>query len=130
MERSRHGLALVPTAPANGTIADQDPTFAVANVQGSGAIITFDNTLGWANECQGFMFTYQGMPQGAQRNFFGGPWRDCGWLQGNDVAPPASGPEQPLKWPTFTGQRMWVYARISREDGRLSEPMRADCIVT
>lgn len=126
----RSELTLVDAAPVIFEIPDHDPTLAiVASETGSSISFTFDNTRAWANEVGGYLFKFQGRPQNAQRNFFAGPWRLLGTIDGIVETPPESPDEQDAVFPIAEGQHQWVYARIIRADGRLSEPFRADCFV-
>jgi hypothetical protein len=118
------GLGWRDTAPVVFELAEKDPTVVCTpdlTIPHIG--LTFDNTLGWANETQGYMFVYQGRPQNKTCNFFNGPWRYMGLISGVLGAPPAS----PYTFPTFPfpialGQKQWLMIRIARGDGRMSEP--------
>jgi len=91
--------------------------------------ITFDDTLAWASEDGGMLELYQGVPQNAQRNFFGGPWNQMTGLQGSAALPLVSPLDKECATVCTEGQHVWVYARIRRADGRLSAPFRADVLV-
>jgi len=123
-------LAPVDDGPVVFELPDQDPTFAVTGTAGGQTLdITFDNTLAWANEVGGYMFKFQGQPQNPQRNFFGGPWRLMDHIIGADPTPPTSPDTQNVQFAIAETQRQFVYARIMRADGRLSEPFRNDCFI-
>jgi len=108
-------------------IPEQDPTLAITATEAGQTIsVTFDNALDWANETGATMFIYQGTPQNGQRNFFAGPWRFIGNVLGDDAVPPVSPVVIPVDFAIAEGQRQWIFARIRRVDGRLSEPFRAD----
>lgn len=110
-------------------IPDADPTFAVTASEATQQLtFTFDNTLNWANETGAAMFLYQGSPQNAQRNFFGGPWQYVDRILGDVAVPPVSPLPFAVSFPIAEGQHQWVYARIRRVDGRLSQPFRADVL--
>lgn len=120
----------IPAGPVVNELPGADPTFAItASATTQLITITFDDVMAWANEVGGRMFIFGGKPQNTQRNFFAGPWRGGGFFAGQVGAAPAS----PLPVGTFyqlaQGQRLWVYARISRADTRLSEKFYADCII-
>jgi hypothetical protein len=126
MQRSK---AIVKPGPTTLTLPEKDVTFAIAANAGSQHIgITFDNTLPWATQTDGFLAFYQGRPQGATRNFFNGPWHYLGGLDGDDPAP-ESPVQKTAYYPLVAGQRIWVYCRIHMADGRLSERFSDDCIV-
>lgn len=127
---SQSDFSLVDDGPVIFELPAQDPTMAILASETDEEIeIEFDNLMDWANETGAYFVIFQGMPQNAQRNFFAGPWRLLGYIPGNDITPPTSPASAPVVFAIFQGQRQWIYARIIRKDGRLSEPFRADCIV-
>lgn len=89
--------------------------------------ITFDDAADWAAEVGGHLLVSVGSPQNAQRNFFGGPYRFAGVIDGA-VVPPSS-PDATIDVPFVCteGQRVWVKCRIVRADGRLSEEFTVNC---
>lgn len=117
--------------PAGPVIFELPPLDAAFDVTASEATqqvsIIFNAALAWVNEDGAGMLVYQGSPQNAQRNFFDGPWRSISAIWGNAAAPPASPYVMAVDFPIAQGQHTWVYARIRRLDGRISEPMRAEC---
>ena len=131
--RSNHWLkrleqTLVDAGPVIFELPAADPTFAITASEATQLIsVTFDNTMAWASETGAWMELYQGSPQNAQRNFFAGPWRRVLAITGVDGAPPPSPFDAPVDFAIAEGQRQWMYARIRRADGRLSEPFYADC---
>jgi len=90
---------------------------------------TFDNTMDWAIETGGLMILFQGSPQNAQRNFFAGPWRLWTGIEGIDPGGAVTPKIAPATFAVAEGQRVWLYARIMRADGRISEPFTFDCVV-
>lgn len=124
------GYTPIDAGPVIFELPAQDPTFAVVAVESTQLLsYSFDNAMDWANEDSAKLFIFQGQPQNAQRNFFAGPWRHNYIAGGNSVTPPESPAAQAVSFAIAAGQRQWVYARILRTDGRLSEKFRADCIV-
>jgi len=126
----QNDLTPVDAGPTIFELPAKDPTLAITASEITQQIsITFDNTLDWANETGGYMFKFQGIPQNPQRNFFTGPWRLLGHIDGNDATPPTSPDDQSTAFAITELQRQWLYARIARKDGRLSEPFRNDAFV-
>lgn len=125
------GGTRVDDGPSIFELPEADPTLEITASESTQVIsVTFDNTLAWANETGGYMVMYQGQPQNPQRNFFGGPWRYGGKADGDDTTPPTS--PNPIIAP-FTiaeSQKQWLYARIIRADGRISQTFRADAIIS
>lgn len=123
-------LTLVDDGPTVFELPAKDPDFAITAGAGAQQIeFTFNNAMDWANETDAHLIKFQGAPQNAQRNFFGGPWRLMGVIDGDDGEAPSSPDTQDVVFAIAQFQRQWVYARISRKDGRLSEPFRADVFV-
>jgi len=124
----RIGLTLVDDGPTIFELPDADPTFAItASELTQNISAAFDNTMAWAVETGGVLFMFQGSPQNAQRNFFGGPWRFWTAVEGIDPGGAVTPKEAPAVFAIAEDQHQWVYARILRADGRLSQPFRDDC---
>ena len=117
---------IVDAGPTIFELPDHDPTFAiVATESGQTISYTFDALRAWANEVGGFLVKYQGSPQNGQRNFFDGPWRLHGTIDGAGSPPSSPDEEASPPFAIAEGQAQWCYARIIRADGRLSEKFRA-----
>jgi hypothetical protein len=86
--------------------------------------VTFTDTDLWANEDDGFMFVYASRPQNPTINFFKGPYRFAGKIDGDGVTPPTSPAAITLPFAVATGQRIFVRTLIARADGRISLPFR------
>jgi len=118
---------LVDDGPVIFELPAQDPTFAVTASEATQVLtLAYDATMDWATEDVAYMYFFQGKPQNAQRNFFDGPWRFIGSVGGIDPGGPVEPHAAGAAFTMAEGQRQWVYARIQRADGRLSEPFRAD----
>jgi hypothetical protein len=120
----------VATGPTVLALPETDPSFLItASVATQLVSVAFDNALPWALEVGAHMFVELGQPQIVTRNFFGGPWKYMDKIAGK-VAPAEVSPKTMA--PPFTlvlGQKIWAYARIRRSDGRISNPMVAECII-
>jgi len=127
----RSARTLVAAGPVIFELPEADPTFAFTATQTDNmGTFTYDDTAAWANEDGGWMHMFMGQPQNAQRNFFAGPWKLYAAVAGNSGVPPVSPGNASAPFAMSTGQRVWVYARITRADGRTSEKFRDDCFVT
>jgi len=121
------GLTLIDDGPVIFELPAADPTFAITASEGTQTIsYTFDNTLLWANEVGGYMFKFQGQPQNAQRNFFDGPWRLHGKIDGAGTPPSSPDAQASPPFAIAELQHLFCYVRILRADGRLSQPFRHD----
>jgi len=124
-------LTVVDDGPVIFELPAKDPTFAITATEAPNNITaTFDNTMDWSIEDGGLLCMFQGAPQNAQRNFFGGPWRLWTAVQGADPGGAVSPKIAPSVFAVSETQRLWVYARIIRADGRISTPFRDDAFVT
>lgn len=118
---------VIDAGPTVFEIPEQDPTLAVTSSEATQQLtIAFDNTLPWAVEDNSFLLLFEGQPQNPQRNFFGGPWRFITWVPGADPGGAITPSVNNSLFGIAEGQRQWIYARISRADGRLSQPFRAN----
>lgn len=127
---ARIGLTIIDAGPVIFELPAQDPAFSIAISEATQQITaTFDDTMDWDNETGGYLYHFQGRPQNAQRNFFDGPWRNYGMVSGVTGAPVASPQVGAVQFAVAEGQRVWVYSRIQRADGRLSEKFRDSVIV-
>lgn len=119
------GVAIKASAPGLYTLPETDPTLAVsASAATNNLSVTFNNTAAWAGESGGYMLLYLGKPQVNNRNFFNGPWRYAGKITGATPTPPTSPATVASPFTLVAGQKLWVYARVMRADGRLSNPFR------
>lgn len=119
----RAGLDPVDAGPTIYELPSPDDTMIVDvnSVTGGKLSISFSTTAGWANEPGGHLFIFAGQPQNPQRNFFNGPWRYAGKADGDASTPPTSPMELDNPFTPGSGNKQWVYNRVIRADGRLSE---------
>ncbi len=127
---ARGSYTLIDDGPTIFELPAQDPAFSMTASEATQlTTFTYNDLLDWASETGGYLWLFQGQPQNAQRNFFGGPWRFTSVVTGVDAAPPASPHVTGVSFAIAELQHVWAYARISRADGRLSEPFRSDIAV-
>jgi len=120
-------LTIIDDGPVIFELPAADPTLALAASESTQNLtVTYDATATWAVETGGYIFFFQGSPQNAQRNFFDGPWKHYNSIAGIDPGGPVP-PDVALgSYAIAEGQHLWIYARVMRADGRLSEKFRAD----
>ena len=125
----RNGVAAIDAGPVIFEIPEGDPQFSIAVSEATQLIaLTFNDAMAWCSEDGAYMEIYQGKPQNAQRNFFDGPWKQCIGLVGDSGAPVTSPTNKECSFVSTAGQHIWVYARIRRADGRVSQPFRSDVL--
>lgn len=119
--RLRYGGATIEAAPTILSLPEQDPTLVCAEETIATQAFSFSfNAAGWAanGDSKMAMLIYQGQPQLASRNFFGGPWRYMhvvGAGEGIGGTSPAD-----AVFPFALGQKVWFQARIMTDSGRLT----------
>lgn len=99
---------------------------AIASVTAATNIIslTFTDTDLWANEDDAAMLIYGSRGQNASINFFKGPYRFAGLIQGDAITPPTSPASITNPFNLAVGQRAFVRVNVTRADGRLAADFR------
>jgi len=122
------GGTQVDDGPTVFELPAKDSTFAVTISEATQKIsATFDDAADWASEVGAHLILSSGQPQNAQRNFFAGPYRLAGKVDGAAEAPSSPDATLDVSFVCTELQRVWVKARIARADGRLSEEFTANC---
>jgi hypothetical protein len=112
--------------PVTLTLPEADPTFALAAYTSTQKLsLIHDVTLPWTQIAASVMAIFMGQPQGNTINFFNGPWRYAGLINGNGTSPSLINPPFTI----ITGQKIWAYGRIATgpTDARLGPPMVVTC---
>ena len=121
----------VDDGPTIFTVAEADPTLAaVVDEAGQEISVTFDNTLGWANEDDAGMQIAMTRPASPGVNFIPPIFRVAGFIDGDSITPPTSPTVFPVPFAVSEDQKVIVQARSVRADGRLSDPFRSTTAVT
>lgn len=106
-------------------------TLANASATTQSVEVGFSTTIGtdpWANEAGSFLLVFLSRPQNATVNFFRGPYRFAGSIQGDPV-PPASPLTVLVPFPIAAGQRLFSRTVVIYSDGRFTTSHRTDIIV-
>jgi len=122
--RLQAGLARVdggPTIFNLGAYTNPSFSFDAANDE---VDVTFDNTDDWANEDGSSMLIFASRPQNVTINYFKGPYRFAGRIDGDATTAPTSPAAIAAPFAAVAGQRVFVRVSVSRADGRLSAPFR------
>ena len=82
--------------------------------------VTFTDTDEWANEDDAAMFIFGSVAKDPTINFFKGPYRLLGSIEGDSITPPTAPAAITVNGAIAVGQRMFFRAIVSRADGRLS----------
>jgi hypothetical protein len=106
--------------PVIQSLPEVDPTVVVTAVASTQLVsVAFNVALPWAIESGGHMFIQMGLPQLGTRNFFKGPYRGAGKIDGA-VTPPTSPKTFTAPFHIGVGQKLYFQLRVARADGRLS----------
>lgn len=123
--RLRAGATRVDDGPTTPGL----PTFTAGNAVGSSSgptwNVSYDNSDAWANEDDAHMLIQFSQPYSPARNFFKGPFRFSGTVDGDSTTAPTSPysvANNPWGVPAtgFGGKRFWARVCVTRADGRLS----------
>ena len=122
LERVRSSLTRVDDAPTTFNLGEAEQALVGSASEATQTYsIAYDDTAAWASEDDAHQLFYAGLPQNPGINFFGGPWRLLGVVDGDSVTPPTSPYAPAAVFPFAQNQRLWIRTRIARADGRLSE---------
>lgn len=116
-----------PTTFDQGTFTLPTPTVTA----GSPATLSlvFDNTDAWANEDDAALLVYGSREQAASINFFKGPYRFGGMVEGDGTTAPTSPATPALPFAGTAGNAMFLQVRVTRADGRLSPISRFRTVI-
>ena len=128
--RIQAGEARVDDGPTEfnlGSFTDM----SIAVVGGGASIsLTFDNTDDWANEDDAVCMVLTSREVAPTINFFKGPYRFAGNVEGDAITPPTSPATITSPFTYATGNKAFAQVRISRADGRLSQVQRVGAIAS
>jgi hypothetical protein len=129
--RLQNAKNTIGDGPGNLTLPAGDPTFVCTVDEAAQQIsVVFDDTADWNDQNFGHMFVSMSIPKATGTNFIDGPFRIAGVLTGLQGTPPASPQVLPVPFPVVEGQEVVCRARISEEDGRLSDFFRNQTSIT
>lgn len=121
--RFQAGLAVIDDAPTIFDIGDTSNSVLDFNIGTTTGTITLDASSPWLNDnaSSNTMLVYVSRPQNAGINFFKGPFRLAGSINGSSgFATPAQVITLPFPATPGVGQQLFGQVRVSRGDGRLS----------
>ncbi len=130
--RQQIGVDAVIAAPTTfnlGQLAKAQATGATE--AGQTISIAFGATIPvdpWISEAGSWLAVYVSKPQNASINFFKGPYRVAGSLQG-DPTPPASPLVVTVPFAITAGQRLFTRSVVTYADGRFTSAIRDNAIV-
>lgn len=124
--RIQNGLPRVDDAPTLFNLGDVTGPSYDGLVPPLAVTIAFDPTDDWANEDDSAMLVYISPPKMQSINYYKGPYRLAGKIDGDVSIPPTSPAAivSPFTYSAANPQRSFAQIRVSRADGRLSGPFR------
>jgi len=137
----RCNVPLLQTGQAGGLIIDTAPTVfnlgeytapQIVDVSEATQQVTiaFDNTDAWANEDDSDMLIFVSRPRNPSVNYFKGPYRYSGAIEGDSTVPPTSPQTLNVTFPVLIGQKVFVRAAVLRADGRYSADFRGEDVTS
>ncbi len=122
--RLQVGLTRIDAPPVIFELATMTLPVPTIVAAGTTVSVAFTNTDGWAGEVGGALLVYASRPQNATKNFFAGPYRFAGRVNGAGT-PPTSPAVITLPFTIGpTGSRMMFKFIALRADGRPSAVFR------
>lgn len=127
--RRQAGLPIVDDAPTIFDLGEytpiDTPTASDAPLLG----FAFTSADEWANEDDAAMLVYGGRPVNPTVNYYKGPWRYAGKIEGDAITPPSSPGSATSAFTLTTGQKVFFRVQVSRADGRYSSEQRTFAVV-
>ncbi len=128
INRQAAGIDAVTDGPANLNRAAPDET-VVGAVSGPGGSLAFNTVRSWANENGAHMIVWIGNPVSETVNFYNGPWKLIGTIDGNAT----TAPDSPANFVFDIGgqsyQKVYFKHRVIRADGRYSQTFISSAII-
>ena len=124
-------VTVIDPGPTTLTLPPGDPAMiATVDTAAQQISVAFDENFDWVDQDEGRMFVFMSIPKSSGVTFVGGPFRLAGSIEGDSTTAPTSPQLIAVPFPVSTGQIVVVRARISEEDGRLSDLFRSQSSVT
>lgn len=119
------GVARIDDAPAIFDLGVfSAPVIGACTAAADTISVAYTNTDEWAVEDGGALFIYTSRPKNPGINYFQGPYRLAATVEGITTTPPTSPEVVNAAFLFEAGQRLFIFARASTADGRLSAPFR------
>jgi len=123
--RDQQDSTVIEPGPTILTLPPGDPLFAcTVDEAGQQISVVFDDTLAWNTQDDAHLIVSMSIPKAVGTNFIGGPFRVAAAIDGVDPGGIASPQVMAVPWPVAEDQVVVCRARISENDGRLSDFFR------
>lgn len=127
--RMQAGFALIADAPNIYNLGEHGDVVFAATADDQKISFAYTDTDVWCDEDDSLMLCYHSRPQNPTINYFKGPYRFTGFIEGDSITPPTSPEEFDTEFLVAADQLIYCQVRVSRADGRLSTPFRGSCVV-
>lgn len=128
--RLQAGLSRVDDGPSLFSLAEMDGTVTATITAATKAIsLAYDDTMEWCDEDDAALIIKESAPVSPGTNYFKGPWRYLDTVDGDSGTPPTTPAALTSSHEMTAGQKMFLELRISRADGRLSQPFRVSDVI-
>lgn len=120
--RSQSGITegIIDAGPTTFGLPDLSTVGATVSEATQQISATFDTGDDWVGEDGAALLVYASRPQNPTINYFKGPYRLAGSVEGDSVTPPTSPQTIGVPFAVVQGQRVFVRAVMFRADARLS----------
>jgi hypothetical protein len=124
--RVQSTYAFIQAGPTTLALPEKDTVWSLVADQATNKLtITYDGTLPWKTEANAHLMVWCGEPQLGTHNFFNGPWKYAGYIDQAAANPIVMSAPYVLT----VNQKVWIYGRVLRADGRISEKFFCSDIV-
>lgn len=128
--RAQAGQTIIDDGPTTYGLPTLSPVTATFDATADEVDVAFTNTDTWANDDAGALAVFVSRPQNVTINYFKGPYRFAGVVQGDAVTPPTSPATFALPFPVAAGNKVFAQVRALDPDGRVSSPFRVGGIAS
>lgn len=129
LARLQAGEPRVDDAPVIFDLGDFTPITSPTANDSEALGAAFTNTDDWAGEDDAAMLVYGGRPVNPTINYYTGPWRYAGKIQGDSITPPTSPFSVTSQFTLIEGQKVFFRVQVTRADGRYSTSQKVSATV-
>ena len=119
------GLVRVDDAPIIFNLGDLGALTVISATAATNIIsLGFTDTDEWVDEDAAALLVYTSRAANPSINYFKGPYRFAGAVEGDSTTPPTTPDAITAAFNIDVANKTFLFARVSRADGRLSTPFR------
>lgn len=123
--RVANSLTRIDDAPVDFTLGGPGLPLAASISEATQNIsLIFDDSAPWVDLDDAHLLLYQSRPQATSVNFFKGPYRLAGTVDGDSVTAPTSPATIASAFPVVEDAKVFYMVRLADADGRLSAEYR------